>query len=124
MGTLAVDFHFVAELIPAVAGCAEHSGKRILGRVAGAAAEGIEHTGAEDETEGKTLVACGQIVETTVEQFVADAHDTDALTGIRESLGTTDKQHVVVCVAGYGRPVRKVLKGPGGSPWRNKPNPP
>ena len=100
-GTLAIDLHFVAEAVFAIAGSTEHLCQRILCRMARAAAQGIEHAGREHKAEGQTLVACAEVGEVTTEELVADAHHADTLTCIRESLRAADEQHVVVCIASY-----------------------
>ena len=103
MGTVAVDLHLVAEVVFAVAGSTEHGGQGILCRVAGARRERIKHAGRENKAEGQTLVTCCQVGIVAMEQLVADAHHTNALAGIAESLGAADEQHVIIGIMGYRR---------------------
>ena len=43
-----------------------------------------------------------------MEQSIGDTGNTDTFTCITESLGTTDKQHIVICITGYGSLIRRL----------------
>ena len=104
----AINLNLVAETVFAVAGSAEHFGQCILCRVARAAAQRIQHAGAEDQTEGQSLVTLCQVVIVAAEQLIADAYHANAFAGIAECLRSADEQHVVVGVAGNGRLVGRL----------------
>ena len=99
---VAIDFDIVAETVFTVACGAEHLSQGVLSRVAGAAAQRIEHACGEDQTEGQSLVACRQVGIVAVEQLVADTCHSDALACITEGFGSADEQDIVVGVAGDG----------------------
>ena len=106
LGSFAVDADLLAEIVFSLVGGLEHGGHRILGAVAGAGTQGVEHTRGEHGTEGQTLITFGEVVEVAMEELVADAGDTDTLTGIAEGLGAGDEKHIVVGIAGDGGLIR------------------
>ena len=94
-GTFTVYFHFIKKVVLIFISCFKHGGKSILSRVAGAGGECIEYAVDEYCAEGAAAVALCQPGIGPVIQFVRNAADTDTLTGIAESFGTGNEQHVI-----------------------------
>ena len=108
VGSIAINADLAAEIVTALVGSLQHGGHRILGAVAGTAAQGIEHARGEDGTEGQTLITLGEVVEMAVEQLVGDTSDTDTFSSIAEGLGAADEQHVVVGITGNSGLIRRL----------------
>ena len=86
VGAVTIYLYLLAEVVCSVTGCFQHGRHSILGRMACAAAEGIEHTGREHQSEGQSLVAGREVGIVAVEQLVRDAGYTNALSGIAKGL--------------------------------------
>ena len=76
--------------------------------MAGAGGECIEYAVDEYCAEGAAAVALCQPGIGPVIQFVRNAADTDTLTGIAESFGTGNEQHVIVRIVCHRRLVRRL----------------
>ncbi len=107
-GTFTVYFHFIKKVVLIFISCFKHGGKSILSRVAGAGGECIEYAVDEYCAEGAAAVALCQPGIGPVIQFVRNAADTDTLTGIAESFGTGNEQHVIVRIVCHRRLVRRL----------------
>jgi len=102
-GAFAVDAHLVQKVVAPVAGSLQHGGQGILGRVARARRQGVEHAVDEDRAErARAAIALHQARVGAVVEFVRDAAHADALSGVAERLRAGDEQDVVVRVACYG----------------------